>query len=506
MKKHGFTLIELIAVVIILGLIAVVSFPILINQIKGTEIKIDSETKKILFSAAETYINDNLDNYKYDGTYCIQISGLIDDQYLSEEILNKRKEYETEKNYMIKVSSNSTTSPRLGFEIVSECTQVTFGLEKLSISGAECTLGKDIEAKVIGDVSQVCIQTIPSGYEPDINNCVWKNYNGGENFLTRFYLDSSSFGKQKYNTYIYLKDINGNITRYKKKFNNSCTESTHCNCSEGNIVDACTSYCQTHQGSTTTCSSKHSAGSEVVCVDGIAALKRYYVDDNTGEDCGYEYDYDGYGWSCESTTCEITRYGGYREFCDNGWLVLRHYYIDDATAEDCSFEDEKTDYSCGGVTTTCNSKHGSSSEVVCVDGTAALKRYYVDDNTGEDCGYEYDYDGYGWSCESTTCNSKHSSSSEVVCVDGIAALKRYYVDDNTGEDCGYEYDYDGYGYSCNQPTYSCTPGEPYSTAFIGCSGTKAIIDTYDDCGTFMYSSENTGDSRCPSPGSSYTGG
>lgn len=60
MNKKGFTLVELLATVIVLTLVAVVTFPIVVNTIKELRESMNNSQQKIVVEAAHYWANDNL--------------------------------------------------------------------------------------------------------------------------------------------------------------------------------------------------------------------------------------------------------------------------------------------------------------------------------------------------------------------------------------------------------------------------------------------------------------
>ena len=86
--KKGYTLVELLGVMIILGLILLVSFPIIINQIKKSNEAISESTKLLIYNSAELYINDREDIYEKNAgvVYYIAIDDLIKENLISEDL------------------------------------------------------------------------------------------------------------------------------------------------------------------------------------------------------------------------------------------------------------------------------------------------------------------------------------------------------------------------------------------------------------------------------------
>lgn len=88
--KKGFTLIELMGVITIMGIIALVAFPPLLRQIKNSKSKIDEATEKLIIASSSNYVEENKNSFpKIEGeTYCITLQTLADDNKLSKDLKN----------------------------------------------------------------------------------------------------------------------------------------------------------------------------------------------------------------------------------------------------------------------------------------------------------------------------------------------------------------------------------------------------------------------------------
>ena len=86
--KKGFTLIEMIAVVGIIGLMSIIIMPNIINQISDKKKELSDVTKTMIYKSAEAYMVDNLYKYpkKTSNVYCIKLRTLINEGYLEEMI------------------------------------------------------------------------------------------------------------------------------------------------------------------------------------------------------------------------------------------------------------------------------------------------------------------------------------------------------------------------------------------------------------------------------------
>lgn len=88
MKNKGFTLVELLGVIIILALLMLIVFPKIINSIKTSSDEVDELTMKLISSASDLYINDYQKDFpKLDGAkYCIELKLLVDKDLLKAPI------------------------------------------------------------------------------------------------------------------------------------------------------------------------------------------------------------------------------------------------------------------------------------------------------------------------------------------------------------------------------------------------------------------------------------
>ena len=90
MKKNGFTLVELIGIIIVLAIVSILSFSAITNSIKQAEIRKEEQFKVILINATDIYINTNRDSFpELDSRYswmCITTQVLIDEDYLDPKI------------------------------------------------------------------------------------------------------------------------------------------------------------------------------------------------------------------------------------------------------------------------------------------------------------------------------------------------------------------------------------------------------------------------------------
>lgn len=110
MKKNGFTLIELIAIILVLTAICVVSFPTILNMAKQSDKNAYEEYKNTICLAAKTYITSE-DKLKDESELEIFVKDLIDLNYIDDTLTNpKTKLTVNEENKTVTITVNNDKS------------------------------------------------------------------------------------------------------------------------------------------------------------------------------------------------------------------------------------------------------------------------------------------------------------------------------------------------------------------------------------------------------------
>lgn len=122
MNKKGFTLVELLGVMVIFVILALVSLPILINKVKKSENTLDAATKTIIYTATKLYVTDNF-NYSVGDIYCVSLQTLKEKGYLF-DIENKllKESYDMSKTVKFEIINNANNNYNIVAE--SECVEV----------------------------------------------------------------------------------------------------------------------------------------------------------------------------------------------------------------------------------------------------------------------------------------------------------------------------------------------------------------------------------------------
>ena len=97
MNKRAFTLVEVIGVIIVLGLIALLAFPPMLNMVKNSENKVSDATKNLIYTSSMQYTTKYMNDFpkKEGNVYCLKISDLIKEDYLSTTIVKDEITLET---------------------------------------------------------------------------------------------------------------------------------------------------------------------------------------------------------------------------------------------------------------------------------------------------------------------------------------------------------------------------------------------------------------------------
>lgn len=123
--KKGFTLIELMGVIIILALLLVLSLPNIINFIKSSNKKIDSINLDLIYSAADNYISENKGDFPKikENVYCIPLKDLVEDNKLKSPI----KLSDSDEDITDKKSVEVTYDNKFKYELKSDCVEIRTG-------------------------------------------------------------------------------------------------------------------------------------------------------------------------------------------------------------------------------------------------------------------------------------------------------------------------------------------------------------------------------------------
>jgi len=117
--KKGFTLVELIAAIIVVGIIVVLAVPPILNLVRGTRGNLSEATQEIVLSAAHVYTSRYSNKYELlDGKiYCIPLQRLVEVGLLPLPFIDVGTNQEVPLNTVIEAKVNNNA---FNFRIIPE--------------------------------------------------------------------------------------------------------------------------------------------------------------------------------------------------------------------------------------------------------------------------------------------------------------------------------------------------------------------------------------------------
>lgn len=86
--KNGFTLAEILGVLVIIGILLIIIGPQIIVRIRNNKEKAEEVGNKLVYNAAEELIEEESEKYLKGKSYCIKISELIEKGKLASPVVN----------------------------------------------------------------------------------------------------------------------------------------------------------------------------------------------------------------------------------------------------------------------------------------------------------------------------------------------------------------------------------------------------------------------------------
>lgn len=108
MKRYGFTLVELMGVIIILGVIALIAIPVVDRQLKESKADLSKTQIENIKEAAKLWTAKNIYNLPASGACYLRYSELVSSGFLDEELKDpKTNTTFTDNNVNIKIEKDS---------------------------------------------------------------------------------------------------------------------------------------------------------------------------------------------------------------------------------------------------------------------------------------------------------------------------------------------------------------------------------------------------------------
>lgn len=130
MKKSGFTLVELLATVVLLAGIMLLVFPNVVEKVQQKEPEIEENRKKILYNAAYDFFYENKASYplRVGKVYCVSVGYLSSINQISADEYEDLLIDKTKTNY-IKVEIGTSDNLYSIVTNLSSCTDGVVNLE-----------------------------------------------------------------------------------------------------------------------------------------------------------------------------------------------------------------------------------------------------------------------------------------------------------------------------------------------------------------------------------------
>ena len=127
-NKKGFTLVELLAVITIIGLIMIIAFPNFNKMTSNASTAFSNSSQRIIKSAASMYVNNNLgevnDALNENSIYKIPVKKLIAYEYLDESLLSKEERTNVSNLSYVKVTKSGNN---FNYEIIKASNESELG-------------------------------------------------------------------------------------------------------------------------------------------------------------------------------------------------------------------------------------------------------------------------------------------------------------------------------------------------------------------------------------------
>lgn len=194
MRKKGFTLVEMLAVITILGVVLLVAIPSIQNQVNSRRKDVDERTKQMILSAAENLVSSNPNTYlniytseSNKNVYCLTIQTLIDADLLDEPVKDYTSGKEINHSRVIKVETNK--SGEFIYTLLDDT-------DRCIASTAKLELYRDANLKISSNDSENPYPEIYKGMIPVVYDSVTKTWRKA-NLYTSWY----EYGKDTASSY-----------------------------------------------------------------------------------------------------------------------------------------------------------------------------------------------------------------------------------------------------------------------------------------------------------------
>lgn len=124
--KKGFTLIEMLSVIIIIALLSLIVLPQIVNQVGNQKVKVSNITTDIIYSATELYLEEhiNIDPMRTKQNVCITLEQLVKNEKLEKPLTDYKTGKQIPLNYGVKISVNEYNEHQYELVNAEDCKNV----------------------------------------------------------------------------------------------------------------------------------------------------------------------------------------------------------------------------------------------------------------------------------------------------------------------------------------------------------------------------------------------
>lgn len=121
MNRKGFTLVELLAVILVIALIATFALPQILTQFSNNADNLSEKQKQMIEDAGLAYVESNNSDYAKKNS-CIKLDVLIKADYLNETFVKDALGNNYNSSYRLKVTHDEDKGYTVKLQTGTECT------------------------------------------------------------------------------------------------------------------------------------------------------------------------------------------------------------------------------------------------------------------------------------------------------------------------------------------------------------------------------------------------
>ena len=126
MKKRGFTLVELLAVLVLISALTLIAVPSIINYINKSKNDISKVTEQLIMSGVDLYVNENSNLFPKEvgNQYCATLKDVVTAKYLSDPIMDSVTNKEIDLNKFVKINyvyDSELKINKFNYELTDTC-------------------------------------------------------------------------------------------------------------------------------------------------------------------------------------------------------------------------------------------------------------------------------------------------------------------------------------------------------------------------------------------------